>query len=296
MKPALNEIVTKIKEFNHNFFQLLFDFIPPEFFGIASAIIAIGTFIISTILFSLGDKFSIFTVYVSNIPIGPHGSGIVFGIGMSISVFLWIPFIYSIGKWLWSENKTGNCFMILAGISGVIAFGSFIVLLFFDMKSAAMVHDLGSAGFFSFTFLMSLFLTISMEINDKASKRQWAFTSAILTVAIIFFPWYIYTISELMFPFRNISFDDWVNMMTSLDPKMDGVRYFEWIGILFSLAWLIQTGIHYHESRIKTQKMTSTLDIQAENEHQNKITLEDINKEEEAQLLPDTSPEIPTFD
>jgi hypothetical protein len=46
-----------------------------------------------------------------------------------------------------------------------------------------------------------------------------------------------------------MSFQDWVEMMGSLDPKMDGVRYFEWIGVFLSFAWMIVIGIHYHRAR-----------------------------------------------
>ncbi len=265
-------------------FDLLFDYIAPEYFGIAGGLMSLLTFIVSTILYSLGDPFSIFTVYVSNISIGPHGSGIVFGIGMSFSVLLMIPFVVGLFRWLWSTKFYGNLFLSLGVLTGICAYGSFVVLLFFDMETAAMVHDLGSAGFFSFSFLMSLFLTISMELNDKASKRQWAFTSTLLTTAIIFFPWYIYTISSLMFPFRKMAFDDWVLMMTSLDPKMDGVRYFEWMGVIFAIAWLIQTGFHYHKSRLHQLNNTGLVE-----EKESIEVREDENSADSAIALP---PEI----
>ena len=51
-----------------------------------------------------------------------------------------------------------------------------------------------------------------------------------------------------MYPLRKLSFDDWVVMMGSLDPKMDGVRYFEWIGAIFAIIWVIQTGFHYRRN------------------------------------------------
>ena len=37
-------------------------------------------------------------------------------------------------------------------------------------------------------------------------------------------------------------------MMGSMDPKLDGVRYFEWIGMIFALIWIIQTGFHYRKN------------------------------------------------
>jgi hypothetical protein len=54
-----------------------------------------------------------------------------------------------------------------------------------------------------------------------------------------------------MFPFQKMTLEDWVQAMASLDPKMDGVRYFEWMGLIFVLGWIVQTGLHYHRSIIR---------------------------------------------
>ena len=163
---------------------------------------------------------------------------------------LMIPFVWALKQWLWSKSKIGNLFTVLGIVSGIISFVAFINVLFFDMQTALLIHDLASATFFSFTFFTSVFFTISMEINGKATKLQWGFTSTLVTLAITFFPWYFYTLTKLIFPLHPMTFEDWVQAMGSLDPKMDGVRYFEWLGVGFAIAWLIVTGITYHKFRI----------------------------------------------
>ena len=248
---GIKNIIRKINSFLDRFFNLLFEYVSPGYFAIVGAIIAGGTFILSTILYSIGDPFSFFTVYISNIPIGPHGSGLVFVIGMPISVILLIPFMWAIKQWLWGHKKSGNVFLSLAFFFGVIAYGAFTAVLFFDMGTAPMIHDFASVTFFAFSLFATISLTISMEINDKASKLQWAFTSSLVTLAVTFLPWYIHTLNNWIFPFTKMDLEDWVQAMASLDPKLDGVRYFEWMGLIFVLGWIVQTGIHYHRSIIR---------------------------------------------
>jgi len=253
ISTRIKQFFKKLDEFLNKLFDLIFEYIEPEYFALSSACISLITIIISLILYSQGNHFSFFSVYISNIPVGPHGSGIVFGIGTVIANTLMLPFLWAIKQWLWSNNRTGNIFLILGGVFAIIAYINFVMLLFFDMDSALMIHDLSSAGFFGSMFLMSIFLTISMEIGGKASKLQWGLTSSIITLALLFTPWYTYTISNLMFPYHSMSFHDWVQMMGSLDPKMDGVRYFEWMGLIFSLVWIIHLGFHFHYSQKKNK-------------------------------------------
>jgi len=225
----------------------LFKIIPAEYFALASGIIGTLTFIISFILYSLGEPINFFTHYISNLGVGPHGSGIVFGIGMGTTIILIVPFIYALKLWLWSESKITNAIFISSFILGVISFTSFIIVLFYDMENAAVIHDISAAIFFFTTVSMTLFLTIVMELEGKISTIQWVCTTNLLVLSIIFLPWYIRTI-YYMYPLMNLSLDDWVIMMGSLDPKMDGVRYFEWIGMIFTIIWIIQTGFHYRRN------------------------------------------------
>ena len=229
------------------FFTGLFKIIPAEYFALASGLIGSGTFILSFILYSTNEPINFFTHYISNLGVGPHGSGIVFGIGMGISIASMIPFIYALKLWLWSDSKVTNAIFIASFIFGITSFASFIIVLFYDMKSALMIHDISAAVFFVSTVLMTLFLTIVMELEGKISTIQWICTTNLLVIAIIFLPWYFRTIFY-MYPLRKLSFDDWVVMMGSLDPKMDGVRYFEWIGAIFAIIWVIQTGFHYRRN------------------------------------------------
>ena len=229
------------------FFSGLFKIIPAEFFALASGIIGTLTFIISFILYSLGEPINFFTHYISNLGVGPHGSGIVFGIGMGTTIILILPFLYALKLWLWSESKITNAIFISSFILGIISFTSFIIVLFYDMENAAVIHDISAAIFFFTTVSMTLFLTIVMELEGKISTIQWVCTTNLLVLSIIFLPWYIRTIFY-MYPLMDLSFDDWVIMMGSLDPKMDGVRYFEWIGVIFTIIWVIQTGFHYRRN------------------------------------------------
>ena len=229
------------------FFTGLFKIIPAEYFALASGIIGTLTFIISFILYSLGEPINFFTHYISNLGVGPHGSGIVFGIGMGTTIILILPFLYALKLWLWSESKITNAIFISSFILGIISFTSFIIVLFYDMENAAVIHDISAAIFFFTTVSMTLFLTIVMELEGKISTIQWVCTTNLLVLSIIFLPWYIRTIFY-MYPLMDLSFDDWVIMMGSLDPKMDGVRYFEWIGVIFTIIWVIQTGFHYRRN------------------------------------------------
>ncbi len=198
-------------------------------------------------LYSLGEPINFFTHYISNLGVGPHGSGIVFGIGMGITIVLMVPFIYALKIWLWSESKITNAIFVGSLSFGVMSFTSFIIVLFYNMEDALMIHDVSAAVFLISTVLMALLLTITMELEGKISTIQWVSTTNLLVIAIIFLPWYIRTI-YYMYPLMNLSFDDWVIMMGSLDPKMDGVRYFEWIGMIFTIIWIIQTGFHYRRN------------------------------------------------
>ena len=229
------------------FFTGLFKIIPAEYFALASGIIGSLTFIISFILYSLGEPITIFTHFISNLSVGSHGSGIVFGIGMGITIVLMVPFIYALKLWLWSGSKITNAIFIGSFSFGVISFTSFIVLLLYDMENALMIHDISAAVFLIATVMMALFLTITMELEGKISTIQWVCTTNLLVISVIFLPWYLRTIFY-MYPLMQLSFDDWVIMMGSLDPKMDGVRYFEWIGMIFTIVWIIQTGFHYRRN------------------------------------------------
>ena len=226
------------------FFTGLFRIIPAEYFALASGIIGSLTFIISFILYSLGEPINIFTHFISSLSFGTHGSGIVFGIGFSITLVLMIPFIFALKLWLWSDSKITNVIFIGSISFGIIAFISFIVVLFYDMEKALMIHVISAVVFFLATVLMALFMTIAMELEGKISTIQWVCTTNLVVIIILFLPWYFRTI-YYMFPFEQMTFEDWVIMMGSLDPKMDGVRYFEWIGVFFAIIWLIQTGFHY---------------------------------------------------
>jgi len=229
------------------FFTGLFKIIPAEYFALASGIIGSCTFILSFILYSLGEPISFFTHYISNLGVGPHGSGIVFGIGMGITIVLMIPFVYALKLWLWSDSKITNLIFIGSFIFTLISFTSFMIVLFYDMVDAALIHDISAAIFFASTVSMTLLFTIAMELEGKISTLQWICTTNLLVVSVIFFPWYIRTITY-MFPLLELTLDDWVIMMGSMDPKLDGVRYFEWIGMIFTLIWIIQTGIHYRRN------------------------------------------------
>ena len=229
------------------FFTDLFKIIPAEYFALASGIIGSLTFILSFILYSLGEPINFFTHYISNLGVGPHGSGIVFGIGMGLTVVLMVPFIYALKLWLWSKSKIINAIFIVSYSFGLISFTSFIIVLFYDMENAAVIHDISAAVFFFTTVLMTLFLTIVMELEGKISTIQWICTTNLLVISIIFLPLYFRTIIT-MYPLEMLTLDDWVIMMSSLDPKMDGVRYFEWIGAIFAIIWIIQTGFHYRKN------------------------------------------------
>jgi len=229
------------------FFTGLFKIIPAELFALASGIIGSCTFILSFILYSLGEPINIFTHYISSLGVGSHGSGITFAIGMTIAFILMIPFIYALKLWLWSESKVTNGIFIGSITFGIISFASFIVVLFYDMENALMIHDLSASVFLITIVLTALFLTITMELEGKISTIQWVCTTNLVIIAIIFLPWYFRTIFY-MYPLETMTFEDWVIMMGSLDPKMDGVRYFEWIGAIFAIVWIIQTGFHYRHN------------------------------------------------
>jgi len=188
--------------------------------------------------------------------VGSHGSGIVFGIGMTFTFILMIPFIYALKLWLWSDSKITNVIFIGSLSFGIISFASFIIVLFYDMENALMIHDISASVFFISTVLTALLLTITMELEGKISTIQWVCTTNLVVIAIIFLPWYFRTIFY-MYPLEQMTFEDWVIMMGSLDPKMDGVRYFEWIGAIFAIIWIIQTGFHYrrHSSHYMNRKI-----------------------------------------
>ncbi|QEE17866.1 hypothetical protein DSAG12_03704 [Promethearchaeum syntrophicum] len=229
------------------FFTGLFKIIPAEYFALASGIIGTCTFILSFILYSLGEPISVFTHYISNLGVGPHGSGIVFGIGIGITIALMIPFVYALKLWLWSESKLTNTIFVGSFIFTLISFISFMIVLFYDMEAAALIHDISAAIFFFSTVSMTLLLTIVMELEGKISTFQWICTTNLLVISIIFFPWYFRTIFY-MYPLLELTLDDWVIMMGSMDPKLDGVRYFEWLGVIFTIIWVIQTGFHYRRN------------------------------------------------
>ncbi|MHA1585255.1 MAG: DUF998 domain-containing protein [Promethearchaeota archaeon] len=244
----IEKFFRSLVSFINQFFDLIFSFIPAYVFALISVVFAFGTFILSIILYSLGEPFDFFSVYISNLAVSAHSSGIIFGIGMSLSVVSLIPFIYAILKWLWGNSKRGNFFLVLFIIFGIDVIGGFFVVIFFDMQSALVQHDLGSAVFFVSALLMSISLTLAMEVNGKASTSQWVFTTVLITLGIVFIPSYLYTFNSLMYPdklFSQLTFEDWVIMMGSMDPKMGNVRYFEWIGAISALMWLVQTSFHY---------------------------------------------------
>ena len=167
-----------------------------------------------------------------------------------------IPFIYALKLWLWSDSKITNVIFIGSLSFGMISFASFIIVLFYDMENALMIHDISASVFFISTVLTALLLTITMELEGKISTIQWVCTTNLVVIAIIFLPWYFRTIFY-MYPLEQMTFEDWVIMMGSLDPKMDGVRYFEWIGAIFAIIWIIQTGFHYrrHSSHYMHRKI-----------------------------------------
>ena len=225
----------------------MFKIIPAEYFALASGIIGSCTFILSFILYSLGEPINIFTHYISSLGVGSHGSGIVFAIGMTITLVCMIPFIYALKLWLWSDSKITNVIFIGSLSFGALAFASFIIILIYDMENALMIHDIFAAIFFISTVFTALLMTIVMELEGKITTIQWICTTNLVVIAIIFIPWYFRTIFY-MYPLEKMTFEDWVIMMGSLDPKMDGVRYFEWIGAIFAIIWIIQTGFHYRHN------------------------------------------------
>jgi len=213
--------------------------------GTLAGIVNLSAVTLALFLYSRIIPLDFFNMWISNLGIGPNGSASVFKTGLIIHGILLLCFSVGLEQVLHSPTKKAQFFARLAVLMQIIAGVSVILVGIYDMGSNLAVHVTAANLYFFPQLFTAMFTTISLIFTKKMTTEQWFFMGILIILTIIYLPVYLYSEFILFFHgagFFEITFDQWVIMMGSMEPEMAWVRYIEWYAGTGLNLWLIQTG------------------------------------------------------
>lgn len=204
------------------------------YFGIISAIIGLITLLIASILQSLTEPFTMFTLFVSNLQQGPNGANIVFVIGFTFCIIIAIPFFIYLYQFLQEGSGKKDLILTIAFISSMIGAIGIIIAVIADYKLYLYVHWIGAMVFFFIMIITCILFSISMIQNKKISKMQGitGFIVAPFFIIFLLFFWSTFFPPGLVF---GIFYPG---------PNYELAKFTEWLAIFAFIAWILDLGIY----------------------------------------------------
>ena len=202
-----------------------------KYFFIFAMLIPVGLVLISISLYSLTEPFSIFTHYLSDLGIGPNGSGIVFSIAMftaSIAIFLLSVFLFQL---LQKAGGDPLKVMICLCSSTLTAISVFFIGVF-PTVYMQIVHNV----FASILFYGMLITTISLiliEWKMPALPKILPISTIILVVVNS-----VFTVFTFLRDFNIGDFET-------------EVRFMEWMTAFAGVIWILIHDLYTFTPRIK---------------------------------------------
>ena len=143
-------------------------------FAVLGAIWGSFVLLVSVLLYSITEPYSIVNDYVSNLGVGPNGSALVFGIGSAIMGLLYVPFLLILTSHILKlGNEKVRWIIYAAFICGSIAVIGLLILCFNSMAPATIsIHATGAGIYFITTFLLVSFFTWAFHRIQKSSIWQ----------------------------------------------------------------------------------------------------------------------------
>ena len=209
--------------------------------GFLGAVLGLTLIVVAGILHYIGEPFTFSSHWISNLGVGPNGSGFIFSTGLIIAGSLFLPLIYEFPKWLPNKRWISQLTVAFATISMVNLF----MVAIFDMDNFWKIHVITASLFFLTAAIFTLLSTFAMMVNNKGSIQQYGITIILFVLIIVFIP--IYTeVSEKWYLKHNLegNFQDWLLLLNTMETELGPVRQIEWIACIVVFIWLIQSSVH----------------------------------------------------
>ncbi len=233
--------------------DILFKKIKGGYFALIGGLFCILMILIASILHSLTIPINMFQFFVSNLTIGPNFSPIVFAIGTITCAVLLYPFVIYLCKLLWMDGEgkkvlLNKLALITAFISAMISIPGLIILSIFPMAASTLLaHAIGAMTFFIGSIIWAGMFLISFELNKKSSNLYRIFYSLIVIFFIAMFGSAAMMLASYPAELALLMADP-LNYIVSMlgnfvDPRLNLIRFFEWLMVLSMLGTLIAAGI-----------------------------------------------------
>lgn len=234
--------------------EKLYSKIPVYIFGLLFYSILVFGILISLIWHNSIEPVNPFNFWISNLGAGPFampgnpteyiGSTIVFNGSILIAaIFGILFFIGLISTYLIKESRIGNILKGIAFICALVCMAGMIIIAPNDMMQHQDLHVLGALMLFLPILIWQPIFTILLYKTQFKSKIPIIVMIInififIMYVIIVYISGLEYGLSPLDLTWANV-----IDLMSSMDPELTWVRFWEWICLPALYSWVFITSL-----------------------------------------------------
>jgi hypothetical protein len=236
------------------FLAPLYNKIKGEYFGISSSLIGLVGGLTACALYAISLPFGFDATWVSQVGIGPNGSNYLFNATIIIFAIIFLFFGFAITDWLWGRSRIVNFLSIILAILNVISVTGAIMVGSNPMHTNQYVHVIGAQMYFICILVYALVIWITLGFAHESSKVFNLATIILLGFAMFYAPIFANAVSAY-YPghtFLTISFDQFIEVMSSMKPELNGVRIVEWTLLIAVFIWIFILAIHFRQRAHKS--------------------------------------------
>lgn len=232
--------------------EKLYNKIPIYIFGLLFYCILVIGIVISLIWHNSIEPVNPFNFWISNLGAGPFatpgnpteyiGSTIVFNCSLLIAAIFGILFFIGLTRIpLKIQSKLGSVLKGIACVCGLVCMGGMIIVAPNDMMQRQELHVLGALMLFLPILIWQPIYTILLHYTQNKSKIPLIVMIInmlifIMYVVIVYISGLDYGLSPL-----DLTWADIIDLMSSMDPALAWVRFWEWICLPALYSWIFIT-------------------------------------------------------